>query len=125
MKTYEPCGAAVVGGLYTLNCGSSSDGSAGADAAVGDADVDGEVLSVVSGAVDARVGVGLLGVDIESGAISTVSYAMRCVAYVYERYRCRTYAGFFGPILSFIASALSARACSFHSFVFIYSYYRT
>jgi hypothetical protein len=86
---YEPCGAEVVGGLYTLNCG-SSEGSTGADAAVGDTDVDGsllEVPSVISGAVDARVGAGLLGVDIGSGAISIVCDAR---AYVYERYRCRT-----------------------------------
>ena len=63
---YEPCGAAVVGGLYTLNCG-SSEGGAVVDAAVGDADVDGlllESLPVISGAVNARVGTGLLGLDI-------------------------------------------------------------
>ena len=69
--TYEPCGAAVVGGLYTLNC-DSSEGGAVADAAVGDADVDGlllESLPVISGAVDARVGTGLLGLDIGYVAI--------------------------------------------------------
>lgn len=79
---YEPCRATVVGGLYTLNCG-SSEGSAVADAAVGDADVDGlllESLLMISGAVDARVGAGLLGVDIG------LSYTHTCA----RRYRCRT-----------------------------------
>jgi len=58
-----------------LNCGSWEGGTV-ADAAVGDADVDGlllESLPVSSGAVDARVGTGLLGLDIGYVAI----YRMR------------------------------------------------
>ena len=101
LNYYEPCGAEVVGGLYTLNCG-SSEGSTGADAAVGDADVDGSLLEVppvISGAVDARVGAGLLGVDIGSGAISIV-----CDARIRVRTLSMPYPGLFGPILSLFFS---------------------
>lgn len=63
----------VVGGLYTLN---SSEDDAAADPSVVDVEVEGsllESLSMVSGAVDARVDGGLLGVDIGwSGTIVCV-----------------------------------------------------
>jgi hypothetical protein len=74
---YEPCVAEVrvAGGLYTLNS-ELSEGDAAADPTVIDVDVDGpllDILSMVSGAVDARVDVGLLGVDIGwSGTAASV-----------------------------------------------------
>jgi len=75
------CGAAVVGGLYTLNWCGSLEGGAVADAAGGDADVDGlllEALPNVSGAVDARVGAGLFGVDIDRVLSIVTAYTQYC-----------------------------------------------
>lgn len=62
----------------------SSEGDAAADPTVVDADVDGslpEILSMVSGAVDARVDVGLLGVDIgwSGTAVSVCVYNVSIV----------------------------------------------
>ena len=71
---YEPCGAAVVGGLYTLN---SSEGGAGADTAVVGSLLG--ALSAASGAVDARVDAGLLGADIDQALIVCACVTDRCV----------------------------------------------
>jgi hypothetical protein len=68
---YGPWGAAIAGGLYTLNCESATgDGGGGCGTGAGAAGV-GSVLgdaSIGVGAVDARIGgesgAGLLGVDI-------------------------------------------------------------
>lgn len=82
---YGPCGAAIAGGLYTLNCDSvGGDGGSGCGtvaSAAAAAGVVGSVLEGLSigvGAVDARVGEDraglLLGVDIcQSGT------RIRCV----------------------------------------------
>ena len=66
---YGPCGAAIAGGLYTLNCCESPTGDAGdgggtdAGAAAGGAGgLDDPSIGV--GAVDARIGAVLLGEDI-------------------------------------------------------------
>ena len=65
----------------------------------------------MSGAVDARVGAGLLGVDI--GQVLSIVNAYVCAG---PLTLSMPYPGFFGPILSFFITAL--RHCP-HSFVFI------
>jgi hypothetical protein len=68
MAYYEPCGAVVVGGLYTLN---SSEGGAAIDVAVIGVHIDELLLEVLSGAGHGCVGGGSLGVDIDQA----LSYA--------------------------------------------------
>ena len=77
-----------------------------ADAAGGDADVDGLLLGalpVVSGAVDARVGAGLFGVDI--GRVLSIvivynAYACASANVIVYRCPCRALSSALGPVHS-------------------------